>query len=68
MHSSYGLAFVVLFVGAGVLVVDDVRRRRLPVVALVALVGVPSAVLLTAIALAYDPQRIAMSSSPSRSR
>ena len=58
MHSSYGLAFVVLFIGAGVLVVDDVRRRRLPGAALVALVGVPSSVLLTALALAYDPQRM----------
>ena len=43
MHSSYGLAFVVLLVGAGVLVVDDVRRRRLPGRALIALVGVPTA-------------------------
>jgi len=58
MHSSYGLSFVVLFIGAGVLVVDDVRRRRLPVAALVALVGVPVTVLLTALALAYDPQRM----------
>ena len=58
MHSSYGLAFVALFIGAGVLVVDDVRRRRLSVAALVALLGVPSALLLTALALAYDPQRM----------
>jgi hypothetical protein len=58
MVSSYGLAFVVLFVGAGVLVVVDVRRRRLPAAALVALVGVPSSVLLTALTLAYDPQRM----------
>ena len=58
MHSSYGLAFVVLLVGAGVLVVDDVRRRRLPGAALIALVGVPTALLLTALALAYDPQRM----------
>lgn len=58
MHSSYGLAFVVLFIGAGVLVVDDVRRRRLPVAVLVTLLGVPSMVLLTALMLAYDPQRM----------
>ena len=58
MHSSYGLAFVVLFIGAGVLVVDDVRRRRLPGAAIVALAGVPSSVMLTALALAYDPQRM----------
>jgi hypothetical protein len=58
MHSSYGLSFVVLFIGSGVLVVEDVRRRRLPVAALVALGGVPAAVLLSALALAYDPQRM----------
>jgi hypothetical protein len=58
MHSSYGLALVVLLIGGGVLVVDDVRRRRLPGAALVALLAVPSAVLLTALALAYDPQRM----------
>lgn len=58
MHSSYGLAFVVLFVGAGALVVSDVRNRRLPAAALVALAGVPATVLLTALALAYDPQRM----------
>jgi hypothetical protein len=58
MVSSFGLAFVVLFVGAGVLVVVDVQRRRLPGAALVALVGVPSSVLLTALTLAYDPQRM----------
>jgi hypothetical protein len=58
MHSSYGLAFVVLFFGAGVLVVDDVRYRRLPGAALVTLAGVPVAVLLTALLLAYDPQRM----------
>ena len=58
MHSSYGLSFIVLLVGAGVLVVDDVRRRRLPVAALVALAGVPTSVLLTALTLAYDPQRM----------
>ena len=58
MHSSYGLSFVVLLFGAGVLVVDDVRRRRLPGAALVTLAAVPTAVLLTALALAYDPQRM----------
>ena len=58
MHSSYGLAFVVLFFGAGALVVGDVVRRRLAPVALVPLVGVPSALLLTALALAHDPQQM----------
>ena len=58
MHSSYGLSFVVLFLGAGALVVGDVRRGRLSVAALVALCGVPVTVLLTALVLAYDPQRM----------
>jgi Dolichyl-phosphate-mannose-protein mannosyltransferase len=58
MHSSYGLAFVVLFVGAGALVVADVVRRRLSLAALVALVAVPLTLVLTALALAYDPQRM----------
>jgi hypothetical protein len=58
MHSSYGVAFVILLVGAGALVVVDVVRRRLPVAALVALVGVPVTLLVTALVLAYDPQRM----------
>jgi Dolichyl-phosphate-mannose-protein mannosyltransferase len=58
MHSSYGLAFVVLFVGAGVLIVSDVVRRRVSLAALTALVGVPLTLVLTAFALAYDPQRM----------
>ena len=58
MHSSYGLAFVVLFFGAGALVVVDVVRRRLSLAALVALCGVPLALLLTAVAMTYEPQRM----------
>jgi hypothetical protein len=58
MHSSYGLAFVVLFFGAGALVVADVARRRLAPVALVPLAGVPLALLLSALAIAWDPQRM----------
>jgi hypothetical protein len=58
MHSSYGLSFVILLIGAGAIVVDDVRGGRLPPAALVALAGVPTSVLLTALALAYDPQRM----------
>jgi hypothetical protein len=38
--------------------VVDVVGRRLPVAALVALVGVPVTLLVTALALAYDPQRM----------
>jgi hypothetical protein len=58
MHSSYGLAFGALFFGAGALVVADVARRKLTPVALVPLAGVPVSLLLTAFALAYDPQRM----------
>jgi hypothetical protein len=58
MHSSYGLAFVVLFFGAGALVVADVVRRKLAPVALVPVIGVPSALLLMALALAHDPQQM----------
>ena len=58
MHSSYGLAFVVLFLGAGVLVVADVARRRLPLAAAFALAAVPLTLLVTALVLAYDPQRM----------
>ncbi|HJS49002.1 MAG TPA: glycosyltransferase family 39 protein [Gaiellaceae bacterium] len=58
MHSSYGLAFVVLFLGSGALVVADVARRRLSPAALVALCGVPLSLVLTALALAYEPQRM----------
>jgi hypothetical protein len=58
MHSSYGLAFIALFLGAGALVVADVAGRRLAPVALVALAGVPLSLLLTALVLAYDPQRM----------
>ena len=55
MHSSYGLAFVVLFFGAGALVVADVARRRLAPVALVPLAGVPVALALSsALAIARD--------------
>jgi hypothetical protein len=58
MHSSYGLAFVVLFFGAGALVVVDVGRRKLPLAAAVALVGVPLSLVLTAFVLGSDPQRM----------
>ena len=58
MHSSYGLAFVILLVGSGALVVVDVVRRRLPLAALFALVAVPLTLLVTALVLAYDSQRM----------
>ena len=58
MHSSYGLAFVVLFVGAGALVVGTSCAAGVSLAALAALVGVPLTLVLTAFALAYDPQRM----------
>ena len=58
MHSSYGLAFVILLVGAGALVVVDVVRRRLPAAALFAVAAVPLTLLVSALVLAYDPQRM----------
>ena len=58
MHSSYGLAFVLLLVAAGALAVVDVRHRKLSANALAALSGVPLTVLVVAFALAYDPQHM----------
>ena len=58
MHSSYGVAFVVLFLGVAVLVVGDVARRRLSAAALLALASVPLTLLVTTLLLAYDPQRM----------
>jgi len=58
MHSSFGLAFVILLLGAGALVVADVARRRLTIAALAAVCAVPLTLLVTALALAYDPQRM----------
>ena len=58
MHSSYGLAFVLLFVGAGTLVVIDVARQRLPLSTLMALCSVPLTLLTLALALSYDPQHM----------
>jgi hypothetical protein len=58
MHSSFGLAFVVLLLGVGVLAVRDVRRRELPFAVLAALIAVPLTLLVTVLALAYDPQRM----------
>jgi hypothetical protein len=58
MHSSFGLAFVVLFVAVSALAVADVARKRLPIAALVALASVPLTLLVTTLVLAYDPQRM----------
>jgi hypothetical protein len=58
MHSSYGLAFVLLFFGAGTLVAIDVARKRLPLSTLMALCSVPLTLLTLALALSYDPQHM----------
>ena len=58
MHSSYGIAFVLLLVAAGALAVVDVVHRKLPANALVALCGVPLTLLVVALTLAYDPQHM----------
>jgi len=58
MHSSYGLAFVLLFLGAGTLVVGDVARKRLPPSTLIALCSVPLTLLILGLALSYDPQHM----------
>ena len=58
MHSSYGLAFVILLFGAGALVVSDVARRQGSAAAVAALCGVPVTLLVTALVLGYDSQRM----------
>jgi len=58
MHSAYGLAFVLLFFGAGALVVAGVRRGAVSRAALAAVAGVPLFLLLFAVPFQYDPQRM----------
>jgi hypothetical protein len=58
MHSSYGLAFLLLFIGSGALVTVDVARRRSPFAALAALIGVPLTLLIATIKIGYDPQHL----------
>ncbi len=58
MHSAYGLAFVLLFFGAGILVGVGVVRGAVPRAALAALAGVPLFLVLFAIPFQYDPQRM----------
>ena len=58
MHSSYGLAFVALLLGAGALAGSRAGQRTLSVAALVALGSVPVTLLIVALALAYDPQHM----------
>jgi Dolichyl-phosphate-mannose-protein mannosyltransferase len=58
MHSSYGLAFVLLFLGSGTIVVKDLARRRSSFAVLAALSGVPLTLLIAAIAIGFDPQHL----------
>lgn len=58
MHSSYGVAFVLLLLAVGALVVVDVARRTLSVALLMALASVPLTFLFLALALSYDPQHM----------
>jgi len=59
MHSSYGLAFMSLFLGSCALVgADVVRRRRSSLGALAALIGVPLTLVIAAIAMGFDPQHL----------
>ena len=58
MHSSYGLAFVVGLLAAGVLVVCAVRLGTVSVAAIMALASVPLTLIVLSIALAYDPQHM----------
>jgi len=58
MHSSYGLAFVLLWLTVGALVVVDLQRRKLSVAPLAALAGVPLTLVILALALSYDPQHM----------
>lgn len=58
MHSSYGLAFIVLFLGSGVLVMAELARRRSSLAPLAALLGAPLTVLVGALAISYGPQHL----------
>jgi len=58
VHSAYGLAFVLLLIGAGTLVVRDVVCGRLAVAAVIALAGLPLFLVLLALTLEYDPARM----------
>ena len=58
MHSSYGLAFLLLYLGSIPLVATAVARRRLSIGALAALIGVPLTLLIAAIEIGYDPQHL----------
>ena len=58
IHSAYGIAFLVLFIWVGAIVVRDVTRRRLPLAAAVAVASPLLFILILALTLDYDPIRI----------
>jgi hypothetical protein len=58
MHSAYGLAFVLLYLVVGAMVVAGVARRRMPRAALAAVAGVPIYLVAFAVPFQYDPQRM----------
>jgi hypothetical protein len=58
MHSAYGLAFVLLFLVAGAMVVAGVVRGTLPRAVLAAIAGVPIFLVVFAVPFQYDPQRM----------
>ena len=58
IHSAYGIAFLVLFIWVGAIVVRDVTRRRLPLAAAVAIASPLLFILILALSLDYDPIRI----------
>jgi hypothetical protein len=58
MHSSYGLAFIVLFLGSCALVTADLVRRQGSRGSAAALIGVPLTLVLAAVAIGFDPQHL----------
>ena len=58
MHSSFGLAFLLLFLGSVVLVVAEVARKRSSLVRLAALAAAPVTVLVSGAAISYGPQHL----------
>ena len=68
MHSSYGLAFVILLFGSGVLVVKDVARRQGSAATLAAICGVPLTLLGRRSCSDTTRSGCAISCSPSHSR
>jgi hypothetical protein len=64
IHSSYGIAFVLLFVWVGALVVREVRRRQLPVATIVALLSPLLFLVVFSLTIAYDPARMRFAAFP----